>query len=80
MLGKMIYLRKKSCTVHCATNKWMIVIGDGKTKGHKMTTNKIIELDQLLFLSSHMTKNEAAKFMKKTKNYNEGWITIGKRM
>ena len=45
----------------------MIVIGDGKSKGHKMMTDKIIELDQLLIPSSQMTKNEAPKFMKKDK-------------
>ena len=37
-----------------------------------MTIDKIIELDQLLLPSSWMTKNEAAKFMKKTNNDNEG--------
>ena len=45
-----------------------------------MTTDKIIELDQLLIPSSQMTKNEVVKFMKKTKNNNEGWITLGKKM
>ena len=45
-----------------------------------MMTDKIIGLNQLLLPSSHMTKNEATKFMKKTKNDNEGWITIGKKM
>ena len=43
----------------------MIVIGDGKAKGHKMITDKIIELDQLLLPSSQMTKNEVAKFTDK---------------
>ena len=60
-------LRKNNCLVHCATNNWMIVIGDGKSKGHKMMTDKIIELDQLLIPSSQMTKNEATKFMKRDK-------------
>ena len=45
-----------------------------------MITEKVNELDQLLLLASHMTKNEAIKFMKKTKNYNEGWITLGKKI
>ena len=45
-----------------------------------MMTDKIIELDQLLLPSSQMTNNEAAKFVKKTKNDNEGWITIRKKM
>ena len=58
----------------------MIVIGDGKARGYKMMIEKIIELDQLLIPSSQMTKNKAAKFMKKTKKYNEGWITIGGKM
>ena len=58
----------------------MIVTGDGKVRGHKMMTDKIIELGQLLFPSNQMIKNEAAKFMKKTKNDNEGRITIGKKM
>ena len=80
MLERMTDLRKKSCSVHCATNNWMIVIGDGKVRGHKMMTDKIIELDQLLIPSNQMTKNEAAKFMKKIKNNNKGWITLGKKM
>ena len=45
-----------------------------------MMTGKLIELDQLLLPSNQMTKNEAEKFMKKTKNDNEGWITIGNKM
>ena len=45
-----------------------------------MMTEKINELDQLLLLASQMTKDEAAKFMKKIKNNNEGWITLGKKM
>ena len=62
------------------SNNWMIVIGDGKARGHKMMTGKIIELDQLLFPSSQMTKNEAVNFLKNTKNDIEGWITIGKKL
>ena len=80
MLGRMTDLRKKNSSIHCVTNNWMIVIGDGKARGHKMMTGKIIELDQLLLPSSQMTKNEAVKFLKKTKNDNEGCITIGKKM
>ena len=38
MLGRMIDLRKKNCLVHCATNNWMTVIGDGKARGHRMMT------------------------------------------
>ena len=45
-----------------------------------MMTDKIIELDQVLLPSSQMTKNEAAKFIKRTKNDNGGWTTIGKKM
>ena len=45
-----------------------------------MITEKINELNQLLMQASHMTKNEAIKFMKKTKNDNEGWITLGKKV
>ena len=80
MLGRITYLRKKNYSINCATNNWMIVIGDGKARGHKMMTEKIIELDQLLLPSSQMAKNEAAKFMKKRKINNEGWITIGKKI
>ena len=58
--------------VTCATNNWMIVIGDGKARGHRMMTDKIIELDQLLIPSIQMTKKEAERFMKKTKVNNEG--------
>ena len=54
VLGRMIDLRKKNCSVHCATNNWMIVIADGKARRHKMMTSKIIELDQLLIPSSQM--------------------------
>ena len=64
VLGRMKNLRKKTCSVHCATNNWMIAIGDGKARGHKMMSDNIIELDQLLIPFSHMTKNEVAKFMK----------------
>ena len=80
VLGRMTDLRKKNCSVHCATNNWMIVIGDGKARGHRMMTDKIVELDQLLISSNQMTKKEAERFMKKTKVNNEGWITLGKKM
>ena len=58
---------EKNFSVHYATNNWMIVIRDGKVKGHRMMTDKIIELDQLLILSSQITKKEAERFMKKNK-------------
>ena len=58
----------------------MIIISNGKARGQIMMTEKINELDQLLLLASQMTKDEAAKFMKKTKNNNESWITLGKKM
>ena len=80
MLGGMTNLRNKNCSVHNATNNWMIVIGDGKARGHRLMTNKITELDQLLIPSSQMTKKEAERFMKNTKVNNEGWITLGKKM
>ena len=80
VLGRMTNLRKKDCSVHYATNNWMIVIGDGKARGHSMMTDKIIELDQLLIPFSQMTKQEAKRFMKKTKVNNEGWITLEKQM
>ena len=80
VLSRMTDLKKKNCSVHCATNNWMIVIGDGKARGQIMITNKINELDQLLMLASQITKNEAIKFMKKTKSDSEGWITLGKKM
>ena len=80
MLGRMTDLKKKNCSVHCATNNWMIVLGDGKARGQRMITDKINELDQLLMPASQMTKNEAIKFMKKTKSDSEGWITLKKKM
>ena len=70
----MIDLRKKNYSVHYATNKWM------EARRQRMMTEKINELDQLLLSASHMTKDEATKFMKKTKNNNEGWITFEKKM
>ena len=45
-----------------------------------MMIEKINELDQLLLSASHMTKDEAKKFMKKKKSNNEGWITLEKKM
>ena len=80
VLGRMTYLKKKNCSVHCATNNWMIILGDGKARGQRMLTDKINELDQLLMPASQMTKTEAIKFMKKTKSDSEGWITLGKKM
>ena len=80
VLGRMTYLRKKNCSVHCVTKNWMIVIEDGKARGHRMMTDKIIELDQLLIPSNQMTKKEVERFMKKKKVNNEGWITLGKKM
>ena len=68
MLGRMIDLKKKNFSVHYATNNWMIVLGDGKARGQRMITEKINEPDQLLLPASQMTKNEAIRFMKKTKN------------
>ena len=76
VLGRMADLRKKNCSIHCATNNWMIVIRDGKAMGHRMMTDKITELDQLSIPSSQMTKKEDERFMKKTKVNNEGWITL----
>ena len=70
MLGRMTDLKKKNCLVHCVTNNWMIIIGDEKARGQRMMTEKINELDHLLLPASHMTKDEATKFMKKTKNNN----------
>ena len=80
MLDRMIDLRKKNCSIHCATNNWMIVLSDGKARGQGMITKKINKLDQRLLLAGQMTKNEAKNFMKKTKNDNEDWITLGKKM
>ena len=45
-----------------------------------MITKKINELGQLLLPASQMIKNKAIRFMKNTKNDNEGWITLGKKM
>ena len=36
VLGRMTYLRKKNCSIHCATNNWMIIIGDGKARGQRI--------------------------------------------
>ena len=72
VLGRMTNLKKKNCSVHCATNNWMIILGDGKARGQRMLTYKINELDQLLMPASQMTKTEAIKFMKKTKSDSEG--------
>ena len=80
VLGRMTDLRKKNCSVHYATNNWLIVIGDGKARGHTMMTDKIIEVDQLLITSSQMTKKEYERFMKKKKVNNEGWIVPEKKM
>ena len=80
VLGRMTDLKKKNCSVHCATNNWMIILGDGKARGQRMLTDKINELDQLLMPASQMTKTEAIKFMKKTKSDSEGWISLGKKM
>ena len=80
VLGRMTDLKKKNCPVHCATNNWMIILGDGKSRGQRMITGKINELDQLLMPSCQMTKNEAIKFMKKTNSDSEDWITLGKKM
>ena len=79
VLGRMIYFRKKNCSIHYATNNWMILIGDGKTRGYQMMNEKITGLDQLIFLGSQAMRAEATK-MEKTKVNNEGWITIGKKM
>ena len=80
VLGRMTDLKKKNCSVYCATNKWMIILGDGKARGQRMITDKINELDQLFMPASQMTKTEAISFMKKTKSDSEGWITLGKKM
>ena len=45
-----------------------------------MMTEKINELDQLLLPASQMSRTEAGRIVKKTKNNSEGWITIGKKM
>ena len=45
-----------------------------------MITEKINALDQLLLPASQMTKNEVTRFIKKTKNDNENWIILGKKM
>ena len=80
VLGRMIDLRKKNCSINCATNNWMIIIGYGKSRGHQMLNEKIAEIDQPIIPTSQMTKVEAVRIMKKTKKDNEGWITIGKKM
>ena len=45
-----------------------------------MITEKIFELDQLIIPTGQMTKIEATRVMKKTKNNSEAWITLGKKM
>ena len=71
VLGRMTDLRKKNCSINCATNNWMIIIGDGKARGQRMMTEKINELDHLLLLVNQVKKDEDAKFIKKTKSNNE---------
>ena len=63
--------KKKELLSSLSTNNWMIVLGDGKARGQRMITEKINELDQLLLSASQMTRNEAIRFTKKTKNDNE---------
>ena len=48
VLGRMIDLRKKNCSVHCATDNGMIIIVREKLDNDL----KIIELDQLLIPSN----------------------------
>ena len=57
----------------------MIIIGDGKARGQRMMTEKINELDQLLLPTSQMTRTEAERVVKKTKNNSERWITLRKK-
>ena len=45
-----------------------------------MLNEKIAKINQLIIPTSHMTKERAVRILKKTKNDNEGWITIGKKM
>ena len=71
MLERMTDLRKKTCSIHYTTNNWIIVIRDGKVKGHRMMTDKITKLYQLLIPSSQMIKKEVERFMKKTKVNNK---------
>ena len=71
---------KKELPSPLCTNNWIIVLGNGKARGQRLIIEKINELDHLLLSVSQMTKNEATRFMKKTKNDNEGWITLGKKM
>ena len=52
VLGRMIDLRKKNWSIHCATRNWMILIGDGKARGYQMMNEKITKLDQLIFPAS----------------------------
>ena len=40
VLGRITGLRKKNCSIHYATNKWMIIKGDGKARGHRMLNEK----------------------------------------
>ena len=40
VLGRMIDLKKKNCSIYCATNNWMIIIGDEKARGQQMMTEK----------------------------------------
>ena len=80
VLGRMADLRKKNCSVHCATNNWMILIGDGKAKGFRMLNKKIAKLDQLIFPASQVMKIESVRIMKKTKVNKKDWITIAKKI
>ena len=64
-------LRKKNCSIHCATNNWIIIIGDGKERGYRMLNEKMAEINQLIIPASQMTKAKAIRIMKKTKKDNE---------
>ena len=67
VLGRMTYLRKKNCLIHYATDNWMITMGNGKARGHRILNEKIAKIDQLIIPTSQMTKAKAVRIMKKTK-------------
>ena len=71
VIRRMTYLKKKNCSIHYAIDDWMIIMKDGKARGHQMFNEKITEINRLIIPTSQMTKAEAIKIINKTKKGNE---------
>ena len=67
VLGRITDLRKKNCLIHYATDNWMIIMGNGKARGHRILNEKIAKIDQLIIPTSQMTKAKKVRIMKTTK-------------